>query len=119
MDIVNVLKALSDESRIRILNILNKRDVCVCEMQEILGLTQTNISKHLSKLKDLKLVVSEKQGQYVFCSINKQALRKYPFIRAILDSETSKDKTLKKDAKIFEKMNSKGMVCERDKCCRK
>lgn len=51
MKLSDIFKMLTDETRIRILNILKETDLCVCEMQAILDISQTNASKHLNKLK--------------------------------------------------------------------
>ncbi|GBG55911.1 transcriptional regulator [Sporomusaceae bacterium FL31] len=47
MEIINVLKALSDETRIKILNLLRIMPLCVCEIEDILGISQSNASRHL------------------------------------------------------------------------
>jgi ArsR family transcriptional regulator, arsenate/arsenite/antimonite-responsive transcriptional repressor len=124
MDLIAIMKALSDENRIRILNLVNKREICVCEMEELLSLTQTNLSRHLSKLKDIKFITSEKRGLYIFYSINRQVLKKHPFISAIINQETLKSKQFITDNKNYDKMAAKGMICPRDGsssscCCKK
>ncbi len=63
MDIVQMLKALGDETRIRILNLLKDEELCVCEIEHILGITQSNTSRHLAKLSILKIVDYEKKAQ--------------------------------------------------------
>ena len=50
MNTVQMLKALGDETRIRIVNILRDGPLCVCEIESILEITQSNASRHLSKL---------------------------------------------------------------------
>ncbi|MBN2103259.1 winged helix-turn-helix transcriptional regulator [bacterium] len=52
-----VLKALSDKNRIRILKMLEKKSLCVCEITAILGLAVSTISKHLSILKEANLIL--------------------------------------------------------------
>ena len=59
-------QALSDGSRLRILGMLQDRPLCVCEIKEALGLAVSTVSKHLSQLKDAKLVDSEKRGKWVY-----------------------------------------------------
>ena len=52
MEIMDILKLISDNNRMRILNILYKKDkICVCVLEDILGLNQSNLSRHLNKLK--------------------------------------------------------------------
>jgi len=72
LDIVNVLKALSDETRLRILNLLYARELCVCDINESLDIMQTNASRHLSYLKKMGLIKGRKQAQWVYYSIIKE-----------------------------------------------
>ena len=65
-----VFKALGCSSRLWILWLLKQRSLCVCEIMGILGITQTNASRHLSYLKSAGLVKSERQEQWVVYSIN-------------------------------------------------
>lgn len=70
-NITKVLKALADENRIKILYLLNeKKDLCVCEIREIIGLSQPTISSHLKLLENSGLVTYRKDGKWVNYSIN-------------------------------------------------
>jgi ArsR family transcriptional regulator len=60
-----VFKALSDETRIRILKMLESRPLCVCEIQHVLKGSQPNVSHHLKTLHEAGLVESEKDGLWV------------------------------------------------------
>ena len=52
MEILDILKLIADKNRMRILNILyNKNKTCVCVLEEILELNQSNLSRHLNRLK--------------------------------------------------------------------
>jgi ArsR family transcriptional regulator len=66
---VNVLKALSDETRLRILNILYDKELCVCDIKESLDVLQTKASRHLSYLRKAGLISSRKTAQWVYYSI--------------------------------------------------
>ena len=61
-DTVRVFKALSDGTRLRILNILLERECCVCEVMQVLGISQPSASRHLSILHDAGLLKAKKQG---------------------------------------------------------
>jgi ArsR family transcriptional regulator len=61
-----VFKALSDNIRLRILSLLEKREVCVCEVLVSLGLTQPTASHHLGILENTGLVKKRKEGKWVF-----------------------------------------------------
>ena len=67
--IVNVLKALSDETRLRILNLLYEQELCVCDVMETLQITQTKASRHLCYLKNAGLAADRKQAQWAYYSI--------------------------------------------------
>lgn len=65
-NLLEFFKVVSDEMRFRILLLLGKRDLCVCQICEILGLSQPKVSQHLGKLRDLGLVQDNRQGKWVF-----------------------------------------------------
>jgi len=68
-----ILKALADENRIRMLYLLNERkDLCVCEIREIIGLSQPTISSHLKLLENSGLVTYSKDGKWVNYSISSE-----------------------------------------------
>jgi len=65
MDISETLKALADPNRLRIVNLLGDRTLCVCDLEEILGLNQSNLSRHLAKLRQAGLVTGTKRGLFM------------------------------------------------------
>lgn len=60
-----LMKALSDPNRVKILKMLGRRSLCVCELQAALGVAQPTVSNHLKVLEDAGLVQSAKEGQWV------------------------------------------------------
>jgi ArsR family transcriptional regulator len=68
MDISEVLKAIADPNRLRILNLLHDQTLCVCDLENILNLNQSNLSRHLSRLKQAGVVTSEKRALYTYYS---------------------------------------------------
>jgi len=62
-------KALADETRLRIVKLLEVREMCVCEVMVALGLTQPTASHHLGLLENAGLVKDRKEGKWVFYSI--------------------------------------------------
>ena len=64
-----LFKALSDETRLRILRLLEVREMCVCEVMVALDLTQPTASHHLGLLENAGLVKDRKEGKWVFYSI--------------------------------------------------
>lgn len=66
---LKILKALTDETRLRIINLLYERELCVCDIEDILGTTQTKISRHLAYLRNADLVRNRKIAQWSFYSL--------------------------------------------------
>lgn len=64
--LLSFFKALSDETRIKLVLLLSHGSFCVCELSELLELSQPKISKHLSKLKDLGYVETKRDAQFIF-----------------------------------------------------
>ncbi|EDY81018.1 transcriptional regulator, ArsR family protein [Verrucomicrobiia bacterium DG1235] len=69
MDPTNIYKALSDESRLRILNLLRSGPLCVCHVQEALQLPQPKISKQLAYLKKHGLLQSRRHNNWTIYEI--------------------------------------------------
>jgi ArsR family transcriptional regulator, arsenate/arsenite/antimonite-responsive transcriptional repressor len=72
-EIAKIYKALSDPGRLRILNILRQRKLCVCEITEILKLATSTVSKHLSILQNAGFIQQEKDGKWMNYFINPRA----------------------------------------------
>lgn len=68
--LAEVFKVLGDPTRIRVLYALSKCDMCVCDIAEALGMTQSAISHQLRILRDLRLVRYRKEGKSVFYSLD-------------------------------------------------
>ncbi|MDD5622148.1 MAG: metalloregulator ArsR/SmtB family transcription factor [Actinomycetota bacterium] len=110
--ITRVLKALADENRVRILYLLGERkNLCVCEIREIIGLSQPTISSHLKVLENNGLIIFTKDGKWVNYSLNSNLDNK---IKQIIDSIFSIveiDAEVKKDLDRVNKVDRK-KLCE-------
>ena len=67
-EFIKVMKALSDPNRVKLLKLLQKREMCVCEIMVALALTQPTASHHLGILENVGLVRGRKEGKWVFYS---------------------------------------------------
>lgn len=67
---VEIFKALAEESRLRILALLIQDEMCVCEIEECLKMTQSNASRHLTALKNSGILESYKQAQWAYYKIS-------------------------------------------------
>lgn len=62
METVRIFKALGDKNRLRILKMLEEKNLCVCEITQILGIKQPSVSRHLKKLKMAGIIGERKNG---------------------------------------------------------
>jgi ArsR family transcriptional regulator len=74
-DLIRAFKALSDETRLRILNILLERECCVCEVMQALDISQTRASRNLKLLYDAGFLTSRKEGVWVLYSIYREVTK--------------------------------------------
>ena len=100
---VKLFKALSNETRIRIMALLYQRELCVCEIEKILHINQTTASRHLIILKYSGLVKDRREGLWIYYSIVKpmdeigkrifgcfdELIKKYPELRVNLKTINS------------------------------
>lgn len=112
MDLLQVMKALSDETRIRILNLLKDGEMCVCEIETILNISQSNASRHLTKLTTAKIVDYYKVNKYVYYKIDEETIKEFPFINEILIFHTVKLEQCKKDMQRLKKYRKSGLTCD-------
>jgi len=68
-ELLDVVGALADSSRLRVLHALRDRELCVCQIVELLGLAPSTVSKHISILRQARLVESRKQGRWIYCRL--------------------------------------------------
>ena len=76
--LIKVFKSLSDETKLRILKILQERDeLCVCEIMQALNISQSRASRNLGILKDAGFVTDRRDGLWVYYSISKEKINEY------------------------------------------
>ena len=73
-ELVRAAKALSDETRLRILNLLLERECCVCEVMRVLDISQTRASRNLNILYDAGFLKVRRQGLWAYYSLDYSAL---------------------------------------------
>src|SRR5215472_4067149 len=82
-DLPRLFAALADPTRLRLLNLMNGREVCVCYFVEILSQSQPKISRHLAYLRRVGIVTARREGKWMHYSIERPADRA---AAAILDT---------------------------------
>ena len=71
INIVDFLKQLSDQTRLRSLMLLHREgELCVCELTYALGLSQPKISRHLAQMRDADIVQGRREGLWVYYSLH-------------------------------------------------
>lgn len=68
-ELLSVFKALSDETRLRIIKLLEQGELCVCDITAALDMVQPKVSFHLSTLKEAGLIKDRKQGKWIHYSL--------------------------------------------------
>jgi ArsR family transcriptional regulator len=82
-----LFKGLGDENRLRIINLLSMDEFCVCEIEVLLDMTQSNVSRHLNKLKNLGIITSSKAAQWVHYRVSEDFVRENDLLyRYLIDS---------------------------------
>lgn len=69
-ELSRIFKALGDPTRLNIIHVLSKESLCVCDISNLLGMSQSAISHHLRLLRNLRLVKYKKEGRMVIYSLD-------------------------------------------------
>ena len=110
---INVLRALADETRLRIINLFIKSGqvLCVCELIDALKIPQYAVSKALTIIKNADLLTAEKEGTWVYYKLNKSIAHNknlFNFLKNYLSDEIFlEDET---------RLNDRLLLREGDKC---
>ncbi|HIC6955814.1 TPA: ArsR/SmtB family transcription factor [Campylobacter jejuni] len=73
---LTIISAINDESRVLILyHLLRYKELCVCDLQELLNMGQSRLSRHLKILKDAGFLYVRRQGTWVYYGINNELLK--------------------------------------------
>jgi ArsR family transcriptional regulator, arsenate/arsenite/antimonite-responsive transcriptional repressor len=117
-DVVKAMKALSDETRLRILNVLLERECCVCEVMQALDVSQTRASRNLGILHDAGFLKMRKDGLWALYSIDRDGMKEYysSLVEAVEKSLVD-DKVAALDRKRLKTAQRVGPGCVR-KCSR-
>ena len=96
-DLVKVLKALSDETRIRMLKLLFEGELCVCEIMQVLEISQSRASRNLGILREAGLLKDRRDGQWVHYSLSEHALSRFSKLIELVEDSLRVDETILKD----------------------
>lgn len=106
---VQLFKALSEEPRVRILNLLFlKKEMCISDLEIVLGFTQAKTSRHLAYLKNSGIVNARKADQWVFYSIKEEVTD----LMKLIMEYFNKDQVLKNDIESFDTYYKQGELAK-------
>lgn len=101
-----VFKALSDETRLRILKMLEQRPLCVCEIQYVLKGSQPNVSHHLKTLYEAGLLESKKEGLWMSYRLADNGLAPvHVSALALVRKSLTNDPVIRKDRELVKSVN--------------
>ncbi len=66
---IELFKALSDETRLKLIVLLYRREFCVCQIEEALGISQTKASRHLAILRRASLLKARREGLWIYYTL--------------------------------------------------
>ena len=94
------LRAFSDRTRLRLLLLLRKREMCVCDLVDVLKSPQPTISRHLAHLRQAGLVTMRKDGFWTYYSLLASRGAVHKQLLATLDACLKEEKKFAKDQKL-------------------
>ena len=114
-ELVLAAKALADPTRVRVLAALRDGELCVCELSDVLNVTQSTLSTHLQVIRDANLVQTRKEGKWVYYALNTDAKRLLKGVFGFFADELSAAPLLRRDEARLKKR-----LAEREDgaCCR-
>ena len=115
-NMVRAAKALSDETRLRILNLLLERECCVCEVMQVLNISQTRASRNLNILLDAGFLKMRKEGLWAYYSIDTDSVPEYlPLFLQAVKQGLKDNKVINSDKKHLQENERLGP----QSCCAK
>jgi len=111
MTVVEILKVLSDTNRLRILNLLYVQELCVCELEYLLGISQSNLSKHLRLMSDAGFLESRRQNKFAYYKIKASVFSEHPFLTTIFETELNKEEFLMEEINKLSHYQKSELTC--------
>jgi len=115
VQLLQIYQCLCDRTRLRILNLLQKGELCVCHFQEILGEPQVKVSKHLAYLRTHALVESRKEANWMIYRLPARPPRELAANLACLQDCVRENPVFRRDAgrrrKLETEFGENGPLC--------
>jgi len=122
-ELATVFKALSDETRLRIIKLLEKGELCVCDITAALDMVQPKVSFHLNTLKGAGLIKDRKAGRWIHYSLENSDMRKRFLLLTVMEgiSADAVQNDLKRLEVFLGNKNVKGTIVplggNKKRCC--
>ncbi len=114
-DVIKAAKALSDETRLRILNILLERECCVCEVMQALEISQSRASRNLGILQNAGFLRTRREGMWVLYSADESSGNRFAVsLTALLKEFFVDDDTLELDRERLKRSVRIGPGCRKE-----
>jgi ArsR family transcriptional regulator len=84
-ELTSIFKALSDQTRLRIIKLLEEGELCVCDITAALDMVQPKVSFHLNTLKEAGLIRDRKQGRWIHYRLDTSDMFKRFLVLAVID----------------------------------
>ncbi|BEP29713.1 ArsR/SmtB family transcription factor [Helicovermis profundi] len=110
---VEIFKTLGDLNRLRIINILIKVELCVCEIEVILDINQSNASRHLSKLKNNGFLDFSKDSLWTHYKVSKKFAKENEYLFKYIEKKLSENEIFTNDLKRLEKYKFNNLSCKK------
>lgn len=111
---VSIFKALSEESRLRILALILEGELCVCEIESCLKMTQSNASRHLTTLKNSGILESYKKAQWTYYRLNNNFIQENKDLWEYLKNRLKELPSYSSDYEEYQKCKEQAL-CECNK----
>jgi len=113
-DILNFAKLISDDNRLKIIRLLAERDMCVCELMEVMRVPQARISQHLLRLRSEGIVSDKRESQWVIYALNKDLLeQKLISLEKFMRGSASELDCMKDEFDRLSHIENRGLLSEK------
>ncbi len=103
-----MLKAAGDPNRLRLLNLLRLGNICVCDLQSVLRISQTSVSRHLAALRHAGLVSNQRKGMRIVYSLTPAGTPRIAALHDLLNRCCPEDSLMRADVARFRQAVSAG-----------
>lgn len=115
-DIVNIFKALADPTRLRIVLLLRRRELCVCELMSVLGMEQSRVSRHMRVLREAGIAEDVREGRWIIYRVPEASRSLVEgLLTGVCGDRIERSGEAEADARKLEaciRENVRGRVCE-------